>query len=511
MLVKKNNKLLAIIIGSFMLIFSWVIINNFFDTSEIVYKLTSYGQAISMILYIFLILILSKFVVPKIKNSTIAKVSIFTVILIISIFCACYFRLEIKWENSEEFTWDMGNVFSTAERLSKKDFSDVNYLKAFPNNIMITLIYAVVLKIASIFNIQDLILFITMFNTIIVYLTAFFTYKNAVIISGEKNAMLLLIILMFTTPFYLYTAIFYTDTLSMFFSMLILYFILKIKYATNKKSRVIYNLLLGMAAFFGLKVKITSTFIIIALMVYGVMKYDIKLIIKKFIISFITFLVVFSLYGVLINTFLIKDGKVNQVPVTHWILMGLKENGNFNGEDYIYTMSYQTYNEKKNADIELIKSRIKNYTIISFLKHINSKLHFAWGDGTYYAPIKLERQPHNKGKIHEFVLRYGKDTKYYKYIPQGMHLGMLVFIVIGAFAIIKNKLYNDNINIALIFTIYGLIIFLLIWENRSRYVLTILPIMMIVQLSGIDYLSNLKRKGKNKKNEENISSHTNVL
>ena len=174
-------------------------------------------------------------------------------------------------------------------------------------------------------------------------------------------------------------------------------------------------------------------------------------------------------------------------------MIGLNENGSFSPEDYTTTMTKPTYEEKEEAEIQSIKEKISQYNAKTFLIHLNDKLIFAWGDGTYYGPIKLERMPHKFGVLHDVVLRYGKYNKYFKYIPQAMHFGMLIFILINTFFIIKEKRYSKNINIIFIITICGFLAFLLIWENRSRYVITALPIMLLLEVEGINYL-NIKSK-----------------
>lgn len=40
----------------------------------------------------------------------------------------------------------------------------------------------------------------------------------------------------------------------------------------------------------------------------------------------------------------------------------------------------------------------------------------------------------------------------------------------------------------------GIIVFLLIWENRSRYILTMFPIYLALAIDGIDYICKNLRK-----------------
>ena len=83
---------------------------------------------------------------------------------------------------------------------------------------------------------------------------------------------------------------------------------------------------------------------------------------------------------------------------------------------------------------------------------------------------------------------------WYKYLPQIMHISLLILILFSCLKIVKEKDWQNKNNILLI-AMYGLIVFLLIWENRSRYILTMLPIYILFGIEGINYIcDNLFKK-----------------
>lgn len=204
-------------------------------------------------------------------------------------------------------------------------------------------------------------------------------------------------------------------------------------------------------------------------------------------------LILTFIYNILFNFYIVRerDYSSQKFPIYHWIMLGLSEYGGYNDEDFMYTYLQEGYENRKNAEIVRIKQRLSELNFITLGNHLNKKLNYTWSDGTYYAPCKLDRQPLNKNIMHEFVLEKGEYTDYYKYWPQIMHFGMLIFIVINAGYILKNKEYSNK-NIVLILTMYGQTIFLLIWETRSRYLLAFLPIMLMLSLGGIDTLSKIR-------------------
>ena len=113
--------------------------------------------------------------------------------------------------------------------------------------------------------------------------------------------------------------------------------------------------------------------------------------------------------------------------------------------------------------------------------------------GTYWAPDVLRREPNSRKILHEFVLEGGKYSKYYKYIPQVMHFSMLIFIIINIKSKIKRNDFTSKDTVSLI-TMLGVMLFLIVWENRSRYLVNIIPLLLINQLNGIEVCSKIKRR-----------------
>ena len=86
--------------------------------------------------------------------------------------------------------------------------------------------------------------------------------------------------------------------------------------------------------------------------------------------------------------------------------------------------------------------------------------------------------------------------------------------------VIKSNYKNRSIQCSHII-IFGVFLFLILWEARSRYIYILIPIFSILAGKGCVYICDIsimniiykiknRMKGK-RKNEENISSHTNVL
>lgn len=396
----------------------------------------------------------------------------------------------------------MGRVYNIAVNVVQNNGMNDLYLYEYPNNIAITVIFVILFKISSIFNLTDYLTIVTLFNSIIVGLSGILMYSISKKMFGNKKALMLLIILLFSTPLYLYCAIYYTDTLSMFMMLLIayMYIIIKNIKPEKKAKKIIGYISLGVIITIGMKIKLTTFFVVIAYIVYLIFTNKMKECWKAIIPVIAGFTVLMLVYNIGVNKFVLENtelSKETKQPIEQWLYMGLIGNGGFNQETYDIMNQYNTIEGKKIVLREKIKETLQNYNCNTFIKHLNEKLKYAWTDGTYLAPEKLRREPVHQTDLHELLLASGKNVKYYKYIPQVMHMSMLIFILIGVINIIRKKNF-ENKNIIFYITMLGFILFLLIWENRSRYILTGIPVFMIAMLEGIEQISKTKNKEQNK-------------
>lgn len=74
-----------------------------------------------------------------------------------------------------------------------------------------------------------------------------------------------------------------------------------------------------------------------------------------------------------------------------------------------------------------------------------------------------------------------------------MHFSMLIFIIINIKSKIKRNDFTSKDTVSLI-TMLGVMLFLIVWENRSRYLVNIIPLLLINQLNGIEVCSKIKRR-----------------
>ena len=114
---------------------------------------------------------------------------------------------------------------------------------------------------------------------------------------------------------------------------------------------------------------------------------------------------------------------------------------------------------------------------MNFLKE---KISFTWGDGTYYAPNKLRREPINTNNMQEYVI--GEKNQAYIYLSQFVHIVILIGITISGVMSYKRYDVIKGIQIC----IFGVFLFLILWETRSRYLVCYLPLVIVCAMDGFN-------------------------
>lgn len=91
MLKKINQNVLKIILISFFIIMTFIVLNGIFDYEKVVYKYNPIYLTLGIIAYIFLIVYIYRNLIPKIENNKIIIYSLFGVFIVVCIFTRIIF------------------------------------------------------------------------------------------------------------------------------------------------------------------------------------------------------------------------------------------------------------------------------------------------------------------------------------------------------------------------------------------------------------------------------------
>lgn len=482
-MLKLKSSLLIIFNILFLIVFA-LIINLSIFRSSIFRKLNPIIILLGII-YLILLFLLILFLFKNIKHRYLIILFIVNLIIMIAFqaFFIKYFRVKPSW--------DFGNIYNEALKISNgSNRLSAYFYERYPNNAAMAIVLGNIFKLIKPFKITPY-QFSILLNMFVIDLSLIFTWVFSAKLFNIRTSYILSLLSIIITPFFAYTTIFYTDTLTLIFPILSFLFYYLCKSKEKSYIKYIYLTFIGMLLAIGTALKTNIVISFIALLIFVIfINNDFKIIIKELSILCIIFFICTSLINANVSRWLCMPMKDAGLPPTHWIMMGLSNKGGFNGNDVKLTLTKKTKPEQKDLNIQVIKERLKNYGFIGYSKFLYRKLTYTWADGTMFAPVKLSRYPIIKSDFQKYIFKSrnninGKYTGPFLYLSQISFTTMLIFIFIGSISLFegKNKFgYLFNI------CIFGVFLFLIIWETRSRYLVCILPVFLMSASLGINFL-----------------------
>lgn len=369
------------------------------------------------------------------------------------------------------------------------------YMARYPNNngilILLSLYYrAIYLIMGDVPNYAPILL-----NTVFIAVAVLFTFLTARKIFKPYGVIMTVVFCFLFMPYYTYTAYYYSDSLSIPFTVMSVYFI--VLSAKLPKERLVQRLIyLALSALFisvGYTIKGSLLVILVGAVVYLVLYNKLK----QALISILRLVVAFAVFNTGIKTFINsfefttkEELYEEQFPINHWIMMGLYGDGGFHQEDAVYTNNAGNYDQKKAADNKMIVKRLKDMGLPGMAKHMCNKLTFTWRDGIYWVDHHLNskdadgNQIADRNPLFEFVLRDGDYYNIFYVYSNGFHLAMIILMAVSAIYGAKRKRITSMTLIRGI--VFGAALFFMVWETRSRYLFNFTPLFILTAVAGLN-------------------------
>lgn len=486
----------------FVFILTWIIYLCILDSKD--HPFNPILLILFILLFIFLCCSLYKKLYKKFNKLNNKKTFIFFGIMSAIMVLLQFF---IGYKTRTNPTWDLGITIEAAKEIIQYGhMTDMaGYFVNFPNNIFNAVVLTILFKVFSIFGFHAGNGPMLVLNIFLIQLALYFMFQISRRLFGNFAACFTYTLSFLFIPFYPYSSICYTDTMSMFIPVAFVYVFIKIKDNKTLSKSWYYYVILGLLIFLSLKLKVTAIIMFIALIIVLLFSgkffsRGIKYTLISILIILVSFLGLDRSYTAIIDHSKILNVKYSEtgvIPYTHWIMMGTYDMGAFSSSEYQYTLSYPDYESRKKANIEKIKERLSNWKTQGYIKFLNYKISTqTWGSGTYDFEEILPSNASDINYIHEFFLIDGKYYNYIYYFCQTYHFSMLILILISLIYSLTKK-ENSEVT-AMKLAMFGLFIFLLIWETRARYMLNYIPIYILLMVSGINWLFKDYKKILNK-------------
>lgn len=393
-------------------------------------------------------------------------------------------------------TRDFANVFTGAYNYTitgKIEDPYLDYFYKYPNNLPITVVLQFIFRIAHKFGIENYFVIGSVFNALCIDLTYLFTFLSVKKIDSTKNAVMAILILFFCLPLQTYISIFYTDTTSMLYPPAILYFYLLLGEENSLKKKVLLCRMFGLLIGFGMKIKYSVAIMVIAVAVRCILKFEFK----KMLSVVLSCIVGFSAAGAIFDGFIYKhildkDKSYDmQTPYIAWIAMGMQGDGTHSSGDNHFVWAHDTHEEKVEAAEFLLKARLEYMGAKGYVKFLGKKAIRSFGSGNLDYPNTVSDSPMHQNIMIDILNSQGKYNFIYDNIIQGYHILIFTMIVAGMAmgAVRKNRKYF----VAQLAS-FGMLLFLLLWEAGTRYLLNYYPIFIMSALPAIEETMNKLNK-----------------
>lgn len=401
---------------------------------------------------------------------------------------AAYFVLQVivglKLQVVPREGWDFPVVVSDAVALVLNGTPPDSYYAWFGNNAPLLWVYAGAFRVLHWFGVTDFMPGLVVLNCALINLSLAFFYGIARRLFGAKWALPALLLAFLYPPFLLYGPIAYTDTVTMPLAAgaVWLWLCSRRRYAEGrtKKSVGAAAAALSLVAV-GAVLKVSVSILAVA---FGI---DLALFWKKsarwrvLAAGTLCFAVLFA--GLTwASRAALPEYEEEPIPYTHWIMMGLHGRGGYYDPDYQATLAYETARERREFNLQQIRLRLEEMGPAGFAEHCAEKLAYIISDGTCYAPEKLNQGPRTPMILHQFVICGLRYSRFLYYYADALQLCLLAGCSVGAARAACQQKYRGAV---LRVAVFGLLLFLLIWEARSRYLVNFLPLFLVCGMSGL--------------------------
>lgn len=399
------------------------------------------------------------------------------------------------------FSWDWGKILlSSAEFVTTDRLQSVEYYARYPNNqlclICVTGLFQFIqflYPLADIDTFQNVSIVI---SCLFVWGTINMIYLIGKEIWGLRRAVLAGLFSAGCLPFYMYAQFLYTDTPGLLLLTVLIYFDIKIFRENSFPRRIAYAILTGAIAGITYHVKVIPFIIFIAMIFAELFHRQHRAREKAVILASAMLICLGTWYSV--GSFsdqvsseqfgITAEAKKQwQFPLTHWIMMGLNREsmGGYHERDVIYTSYFPTMKEREFENIKVIQERMHEFGIDGFIRHvIHGKLPRTWGNSCLAGDDYLSRLPKDReNDIVQFMMMNGKYHDYCLVYTWTYYVTLFVGIILSGIMAIKNWQRQDVLLMGRI-ALLGLAFFQIFWECNSRYLITFIPLLIIMTLDG---------------------------
>ena len=361
-----------------------------------------------------------------------------------------------------------------------------DYFYIFPNNLGCLYFMYLLFKGASLLGIRDYFMVAAVCNSLMICGTMLLSSGVARRLWSKREGLLCAALFLLSPPFWFLAPVIYTDSLTLIFPVAVWYCVLRADECNNRIGMIGLYLLSAVLIVIGGLIKPT---VWIAFIAIGIVQLLRKQWLRQAILTVtaIVMLVVvnFAFDSIISQKHLdpVKSEEMN-LPYEYWLSIGLSQDGDYRDDYFQISMQPEGQQAKKDALRPLIQLDLKQQGVSGLFKLFTVKTTRAFGDGTYASSDFLDDRPVSPNLLHKFLLYDSEHYSVYTHIATGVLVALLALAVLGCI-----KSTGDLRQLVAPLCLFGLMLFLMVWEVNARYILNFVPMLFISATAGVKTFS----------------------
>lgn len=394
---------------------------------------------------------------------------------------------------------DFGSVYHSAETwVLEGRFPEIGYFSIYPNNMGAFLLLKDVFQGMHLLGIDRFFYGGLFLNLLSIFFAMTGVYTLAKRLFDVKTALLAVFAFAIWPPLYFWVAVFYTDMLTLGFLPWVLVFIVKAKDALEVrqyKAAAVHLAAAALTAALGACIKSVVWIVLIAGLVWLALQCRPMQFAAAAGGVLAVCVIVAALFQARVGLWLSPQDREKAFPMEHWIMMGLVGDGSYNHADYLVSASIEDPDECTAYARQQISERLQSRDLLQFLKFTQIKQLRSFGSGNADVHHFLEAGPKTPGIALQFGASYGEYHFVYEYLSQGWLVVMLFSLAaVGVQGFLRPQ---AGIKMGLCSgSMFGLWLFLLIWEAGQRYIIAGIPMAAVLMACAAQFVVRAKNAQK---------------
>ena len=360
------------------------------------------------------------------------------------------------------------------------------YLARFPNQWGFLVLLTYFWKLMLALGVQSLMLPAAILQAALYTLGIRSGLRIARRMRGVRGELMLLAMCVTCLPLYIAAAIVYTDTFSLPFILIGMDMALCMAGEEARGKQLLYALLTSLVLLLGAQIKMTVLIVLIAALIcWALTMKPVRVAVCGVLCTIIVVGGTLAFQQTVVGTIIDPDVYAQQkTPLIHWVMMSIP-NGDFpygNGiEDYRPTWAMMDAGASRKEVMNSIYSRMKDkiYTLRypnRLLAAMFRKNSVYMGDGTFGMTEMLDDTPVRENIVSSFVLDGRPHYGLYSAVCTGIFMAQLMLGALGCLRGIKKR---DTRAAMVYIALFGAMMFLMLWEPRSRYLFGYVPVFLL--------------------------------